>query len=112
MFEKRADKKGRFFVPAKCSKELQADKRAIVCGTCESTPPETSIGALVGSRSVLRATMTLHVMELLSGLATLLANPKPLRAFLGTAVNLVLVRARNLSITARKRQGPRFAAEW
>ena len=98
-------------MPAKCSKELQADKRAIVCGTCKSTLPETSIDALVGSRSVLRATMTLHVMELLSSLATLLANPKPLRPFLGTAVNLVLVRASNLPIAARKCQGPRFAAE-
>ena len=111
MFEKRADKKGRFFVPAKCSKELQADKRAMVCGACEPTPPETSIDALVGSRSALRATMTLSVMELLPSLATLLANPKPLRTFLGTTVNLVLVRASNLPIAARKCQGTRFAAE-
>ena len=93
------------------SKELQTDKRAIVCGTCQSTPPETSMDALVGSRSVLRAAMTVHVMELLSSLTTLLANPKPLRAFLGTAVNLVLVRASNLPIAARQCQGPRFAAE-
>ena len=98
-------------MPAKCSKELQADKRAMVCDTCEPTPPETSTDALVGSYSALRATMMLNVMELLSSLATLLANPKPLRGFLGTPVNLVLVRASNLPIAARKCQGTRFAAE-
>ena len=96
---------------AECSKELQAGRRAIVCGTCESPLSETSIDALVGSRSVLRATMTLSVMELLPSLATLLANPKPLRTFLGTTVNLVLVRASNLAIAARKCQDPRFVAE-